>query len=136
MTDEKSQAAAAEAEAMASRIPGLLESLAERIGANIGAKAVFGDAVERDGLTVIPVAQSMFGTGAGGGGTGADESQQGSGLGAGGGAMTKPLGYIEIGPEGASFKPLARPWWDARLVLAYTLLALVISRTLVKLIRG
>jgi uncharacterized spore protein YtfJ len=135
MTDENTREEAyAEAEAMASKVPGMLEGLAERLGANAGAKAVFGEAVEKDGRTIIPVAQSMIGTGAGGGG--GEGPQQGSGIGAGGGAMTKPLGYIEIDAGGASFKPLSQPWTDAKLVFAYTLLALVISRTLVKLIRG
>lgn len=134
MTDENLREATAEAEAMAAKVPALLASLAERLGANAGAKAVFGEPVEKDGRTVIPVAQAMIATGAGGGG--ADEPAQGSGLGAGGGAITKPLGYIEVTAGGAAFKPLSQPWLDARLVLAYTLLVLVISRALVKLIRG
>jgi uncharacterized spore protein YtfJ len=135
MTDESTQAAYDDAEAMASKIPGLLEGLAERLGTHAGAKAVFGDPVERDGLTVIPVAQSMIGTGAGGGG-GTDQAQQGSGVGAGGGAMTRPVGYIEISSAGAVFKPLAQPWTDVKLVLAYSLIALVAARMVVKLIRG
>jgi uncharacterized spore protein YtfJ len=133
MTDDNEKAAYEEAESIASRVPGLLEGLADRLGAVSGASAVFGDPVERDGRTVIPVAQAMVGSGAGGGGaaTGPD-----SGLGAGGGAMTRPLGYIEISAGGAAFVPLKRPWADAKLVLVYTLLALVISRTLIKLLRG
>ena len=31
--------------------------------------------------------------------------------------MTRPLGYIEVTPEGATFVPLTRPWADAKLVL-------------------
>lgn len=134
MTDDKTREARDEAEAMASKVPALLDKLAERLGASAGAKAVFGEPVEKDGLTVIPVAQSIVGTGGGGGGT--SHPEQGSGLGAGGGAMVRPLGYIEITSQGAAFRPLTQPWMDPKLILAYGLLALVLSRMLVKLIRG
>lgn len=121
-----------EAQSMASKVPGLLEGLAERLGTHAGAQAVFGQPVEKDGRTVIPVAQAIIGTGAGAGG----ETEAGSGIGAGGGAMTRPLGYIEVTADAAAFVPLTRPWGDARLILAWTLLALVLSRALVKLLRG
>jgi uncharacterized spore protein YtfJ len=45
----------------------LLERLAGHVGGKAGAKAVFGDPVERDGVTVIPVARVRWGVGAGGG---------------------------------------------------------------------
>ncbi|MGD8486166.1 MAG: hypothetical protein PVH07_05950, partial [Chloroflexota bacterium] len=89
MTEERTNEAHAEAEDMAGKVPRLLEGLAERLGASAGASAVFGDPVERDGVTVIPVAQSMVGTGAGGGGQAEGPD---SGLGAGGGALTRPVG--------------------------------------------
>ena len=134
MTEEQMGAAREEAENMANKVPAMLEGLAEKIGANAGAQAVFGDPVKEDGRKVIPVAQSIVGTGAGGGGNADD--QAGSGLGAGAGALTRPLGYIEVTPDGAAFVPLRQPWAEPRLVFAYTLLALVVARTLVKLVRG
>ncbi len=133
MSDETTNEAYEEAEAMAGKVPSLLEGLVEKLGAVSGAQAVFAKPVKEDGRTIVPVAQSMIGTGAGGGGD--TEGGSGSGLGAGGGAMTKPIGYIEITPSGAAFVPLQQPWADAKLVLVYTLLALVISRAVVKLIR-
>jgi len=134
MTDEQMDAARDQAEDMAGKVPGLLEGLAEKIGANAGAKAVFGKPVREGERTVIPVAQSVVGTGAGGGGS--NEDAAGSGLGAGGGALTRPLGYIEVTAEGASFVPLKQPWADPKLVLAYAAVVLIVARTLVKLVRG
>lgn len=133
MTEERINEAVKSAEDMASRVPRMLEGLAERLGASTGASAVFGEPVERDGITVIPVAQSMVGTGAAGGGQ-AEGSD--AGIGAGGGAMTRPLGYIEVTPGGAAFVPLKQPWADAKLVLAYATIVLIVARTVVKLIRG
>ena len=37
-------------------IDGFVERLAERIGAKVNVSTVFGDPIERDGITVIPVA--------------------------------------------------------------------------------
>jgi len=93
---------------------------------------VFGEPVEKEGRTVIPVAQSMWGSGAGSG----MSDGEGSGSGAGGGAMTKPVGYIEVTGQGASFVPLARPWQDAKLVLAWAVAIWLISRALNRILRG
>lgn len=108
-----------------------LEAMLARIGLHAGARAVFGDAVERDGRSVIPVAQTMFGAGAGSGGGSASDS----GEGAGGGAMSRPLGYIEISAQGARYVPFKRPWQEPALVIAYTLVGLVVLRTIVRLAR-
>ena len=80
---EEQAASAAEGD-LASRF---LERLTALVGAHAGAKAVFGDPVERDGLTVIPVARVRWGVG-GGGGTGLD----GSGTGGGGGVDVPGFG--------------------------------------------
>ena len=45
----------------------LLSLLAERIGARLSASTVFRTPVERDGVTVVPVAVARFGIGAGSG---------------------------------------------------------------------
>ena len=75
--------------------------LAERLGASAGASAVFGDPVERDGVTVIPVARAAWGFGGGEGGEGERE-----GHGGGGGAIARPQGYIEISGGGARYRPI------------------------------
>ena len=97
-----------------------VEALAERLGAVAAARAVFSDPVERDGVTVIPVARVRWGFGAGGG-TGGLEGTKEHGEG-GGGVSASPLGYIEISEEaqastrsaisarsGPSSSPLASP---------------------------
>ena len=71
----------------------LVNELLERIGETVGARAqvstVFGEPVQRDGLTVIPVAKARFGFG-GGGGSGSREGDEGSGGGGGGGGASQP----------------------------------------------
>lgn len=78
--------------------------LADRIGAAAGVKAVFGEPVERDGVTVIPVAKASWGFGGGGGGEGTDE-----GHGGGGGASARPHGFIEIEGGRATYRPIRHP---------------------------
>ena len=65
----------------------LVNDLLERVGQTVGERAnvstIFGEAVEREGVTVIPVAKARFGFG-GGGGSGSREGDEGSGGGGGG----------------------------------------------------
>ena len=81
----------------------LLEHLVTQVGGKAGAKAVFGDPVERDGITVIPVARIRWGVGGGGG-----ASSEGAGSGGGGGVRADPIGYIEVTSAAASFRPVPR----------------------------
>ena len=78
-----------------------VQDLADRIGAKVGAQAVFGEPVERDGVTVIPVARAAWGFGGGSG-----QGDEGEGTGGGGGASTTPIGYVEIKDGQTSFKPI------------------------------
>ncbi|MGE5594762.1 MAG: spore germination protein GerW family protein [Hyphomicrobiales bacterium] len=84
----------------------IIERLAEKLGGAANARAVYGDPVERDGITIIPVAKVSFGLG-GGGGRGADSKEGtfegGEGGGGGGGLNAKPVGYIEIRNGQATF---------------------------------
>lgn len=83
---------------------------------------VFGEPIERDGVTVIPVA--MVGAGGGGGGSTGD-GPGGSGGGAGVGA--RPLGVIEITAAGSRFRPIVHPAEVARIV-AWLALAVALLR--------
>ena len=135
MTTEKDAAFAAAEEAAHSGSAAMLAMVLDRLGASVGASAVFGEPVEKDGRTVIPVAQAIIGTGGGSGSSGGGEDS-GTGEGAGGGAVTRPIGYIEITAHGTAFVPLKQPWQDPALVLAYSVLGLVVLRAAVRLVRG
>jgi uncharacterized spore protein YtfJ len=76
----------------------IVQRLAERIGLSARAEAVFGDPVERAGVTIIPVARTTWGFG---GGSGGEAANQGSG--GGGGGIVTPIGFIEVREGGARF---------------------------------
>ena len=59
---------------------------------NANAKQVFGEAVERDGTTIIPVARVQWGFGGGGGG-----------------ARSHAIGYIELRDGKSEFRPIHDP---------------------------
>lgn len=99
----------------------LLERLATQVGGRAGAKAVFGEAVERDGISVIPVARVRWGVGAGGG-----EGPEGSGSGGGGGVAADPIGYIEVTSAGATFRPIPRTFGPGAVVGGALALAIVL----------
>jgi len=111
----------------------LADELLQRIGQTVGDKAkvstVFGEPVEREGITVIPVAKARFGFG-GGGGAGARGGEEGSGGGGGGGAFVSPVGYIELRDGAAQFKRIFSPVDLLALVAAVSLAALAVKRLL------
>ena len=77
-----------------------IEDLATSLREGMNVTRVFGEAYEKDGVTVIPVAQIGGGGGAGGGGTEAE--------GGGGGAFglgAKPVGVYVIRGGEVSWKP-------------------------------
>ncbi len=112
-----------------------MEWLAERIGARAGVTAVFGEPIERGDVTVIPVARVRWGFGGGEGQGGEAAGPTGSGLGGGGGAAGDPVGYIEIGPAGADFRPIVPPYPSPLFLLAAGITAALILRTVGGLIR-
>jgi len=107
--------------------------LLERIGETVGQKAqvatIFGDPVDREGVTVIPVGKARFGFG-GGGGSGSQEQREGSGGGGGGGVVVSPVGYIEVRDNGAQFKRITTSKDLAGLAVAGSLAALALKRLL------
>jgi uncharacterized spore protein YtfJ len=107
----------------------LLERVGEAVGKRAQASAVFGQPVQREKLTVIPVARARFGFG-GGGGAGSHEGEEGSGGGGGGGAVVTPVGYIEVRDEGAVFKRISTPNDLIAGVFASSLAALTLKRLL------
>lgn len=147
-------------------VDSFVERIAERVGAKATVKAVFGDPIERDGITIIPVAKVRWGFGGGAGsgpvpvavGPGRDASTgtgeigtdastggpasepgsamaSGSGSGGGGGMTAEPVGYLEIGPDGASFIPITPAMPSPGFLLAAGATAAIVLRSLAKLLR-
>ncbi len=86
-----------------------LKSLARCLRRGAGAKTVFGDPIAVDGRTLIPVAKVGYGWGGGLHPNQADSAKQETAeprLGFGGGLGAKPLGVLEVSPEGTRFIPV------------------------------
>ena len=103
----------------------LLATLADRMGARLGTSTVFGTPVERDGVTVVPVAVARFGLGAG---SGSDPSKHQEGEGGGGAGSVTPLGYIELKDGRSRYVPAVHPARMVALILAAAIAALLIVR--------
>ena len=112
-----------------------LEGIAERIGARASVTAVFGEPVERGDITVIPVARIRWGFGGGQGEGGEAAGPTGSGSGGGGGAAADPVGYVEIGPAGAIFRPIVPPYPSPLFLLAAGITAAIVLPAVGRLIR-
>ena len=135
-----------------SSIDGFVERMAERVGAKASVRAVFGEPIERNGITIIPIARVRWGFGGGAGrgpiavGPGSeadgaateptiDEGMSGSGTGGGGGVTADPIGYLEIGPDGATFKPIGSPMPSPGFLLAAGVSAGFVLRGIARLVR-
>jgi uncharacterized spore protein YtfJ len=81
-------------------------------------RRVYGEPVERDGVTVVPIADigSAFGFGAGSGG---EPGKEGEGGGGGGKVNSKALGYLEITEGGTRFRPV----YDATKIATWGIVA-------------
>jgi uncharacterized spore protein YtfJ len=110
----------------------LVNELLERIGQTVGQRAqastIFGEAVEREGVTVIPVAKARFGFGGGGGRGTRGEEGQGAGGGGGGGVAVSPIGYIELRDRSSEFRRIRTPLDLVALVAAASLAAIAVKR--------
>lgn len=91
-------------------LPDTATAAIETIREHTGVGAVYGEPVEREGRTVVPVASVAYGFGGGfGEGSSGDTSGEdgntssGSGGGGGGGVVAKPIGALEIADEHTRF---------------------------------
>ncbi len=94
----------------------LIQQINEQVQKNANVRVVFGEAIEKGTITIIPVAKVTLRGGGGGGGnppekTPADETTpkdkpKGFGMGLGLEIKTTPLGYIEIKDGQARFKEI------------------------------
>jgi len=105
----------------------LLEQIGQTVGQKANVSSVFGEPIEREGLTVIPVAKARFGFG-GGGGSGSREGDEGGGGGGGGGALVSPIGYIELHDGSAEFRRISTPMDFLALVAAASVIAVAVKR--------
>ncbi len=139
MTDDLSRVLREAQAAASGRGDTFVELLAERIGVRAAAGAVFGTPVEREGITVIPVAKVRWGFG-GGSGRGIEEGSEtgeiGEGSGGGGGVAASPLGFIEIKNGAAEFKRTHDPASAVPVIIASGIAAWLCLRGLKKLLRG
>jgi uncharacterized spore protein YtfJ len=112
----------------------LVDELLERIGRTVGQQAqvsaVFGEPVERKGLTVIPVARARFGFGGGGGSGSRAADGSGAGGGGGGGGVVNPVGFIEVRDGSAEFRRIVTPIDLLPAVAAASLVAVLVRRLL------
>lgn len=95
----------------------MLQRLGESLGSTANVKSVFGDPIQVEGKTVVPVARLIFGFGAGfGSGRGADRSLtdgHAEGGGGGGGVRAVPAGALEITASSTRFIPFHDTRWLA-----------------------
>jgi uncharacterized spore protein YtfJ len=139
MSDDLSRVLREAQEAARGHSGSFIESLAERVGAKAGAGAIFGAPVERDGVTVIPVAKVRWGFGGGSGRgieEGSDSGEIGEGSGGGGGMMASPIGFIELSEGRAEFRRVHDPASAVPIILAAAFAAWVALRGLKKIVRG
>lgn len=95
----------------------MLQQIGEKLGSTATVKSVFGDPIEVQGKTVVPIAKVAYGFGAGSGtgrGKGGDESgRNAEGGGGGGGVRAFPAGALEITAGHTRFVPFTNLRWLA-----------------------
>jgi uncharacterized spore protein YtfJ len=117
-------------EALLPKESSFIERLAHQLGTTANAKCIYGEPVERDGVTVIPVAKAAYGFGGGSG-----KQEKGEGAGGGGGVMLTPVGYIEINNGETRFRPTRDPLALVATILATAPLSLLMVWKITKLLR-
>ncbi len=115
--DDSEQAVEAAEKSVKTGADQVATMLAERVGSRAGVSAIFGEPVEREGVTVIPVGRVRWGFG-GGGGQGGHGEDEGEGSGGGGGALAAPVGYIQIAGGSARYTPIGSPVSPATVIAA------------------
>lgn len=111
--------------------------MANRVGIGARTTTVFADPVERDGITIIPVARATWGFGGGAGsGSNKDQSQVGEGSGGGAGVMVSPVGYIELKDGKARFHPIYDPNAILRILVGAGIVSILVLRGVRKLVRS
>ena len=100
-----------------------VDELLSRAGEQVGVHRVFGEPIERDGVTVIPVAAVM---GGGGGGSGPEGPEGGTG--GGFGVWARAIGAYEIRDGRVRFVPAVD-------IVTLAMLGLALTRTFSAVLR-
>jgi uncharacterized spore protein YtfJ len=86
----------------------ILQTLTEHFAATANVRQVFGDPIETQGKTIVPVARVMYQVGAGWGGRKVEAPEGGlGGAGGGGAVIALPVGVLEVTAEGCTSSDLA-----------------------------
>jgi len=110
----------------------MLAKIGESLGTTATVRSVFGDPIQVEGKTVVPVAKVAYGFGAGGGqgpgkhGNGSGTAPEGGG--GGGGVRAYPAGALEITQAGTRFIPFTDYRWAVGSFAAGVLLAGLFAR--------
>ena len=108
-------------------IPQGVSTMIDRVREILTVDKVVGEPIERDGVTLVPVA-AIRGGGGGGGGEGQTESaEEGSGGGLGFGVTARPVGAYVMHDGQVDWKPAVDP---ARMAAVIILMAFLVTRTL------
>ncbi|WP_232703235.1 GerW family sporulation protein [Halobacterium wangiae] len=116
---------------MSTDIDSMLAPLVDRLADAGDVGTVYGDPVEREDRTVIPVARVAWGFGGGAGTSAAEEGDDeeageaggDEGYGMGGGVRASPVGALEIGEEGTRFVR----YGDRKRLLGFAVLAFFVG---------
>ncbi len=106
----------------------ILEPLLERLHASASIKTIYGEPIQVEGKTLIPVAKVMYGLG-GGFGKAKSHDKNGrteekpAGESGGGGIRIVPVGVIEVGRDQTQFLSLGSRKLNWLVILAITFLA-------------
>lgn len=115
---------------------GFMANVIERLGGTAHVGAAFGEPIERDGLTIIPVARvSWLATGGGGSGSKQMEDESGEGGGGIGRTSSRPVGFIRISGGEAEFVRIPDPSAPVPMILASGFVAWMVLRALRKVFR-
>jgi uncharacterized spore protein YtfJ len=109
----------------------MLEKIGESLGSTATVKTVFGEPIQVEGKTVVPIAKVAYGFGAGGApklGRKNDDGESPEGGGGGGGVCAFPAGALEITPEQTRFVPFI----DYRWILGAAAIGVVIGHLLAR----
>ena len=98
----------------------VLEVFSHRLKSQVGSHNVYGEPIQAEGKTIIPVSRVAFGLGLGQGSHAPSPSSQGGemGMGMGGGGVAQPIGVLEVTSENTRFIPCqdTRKWLGLLLV--------------------